>query len=75
MRNRFRLFRRGGVYYAHDNLNGQQSSLRTRSPGEASQLLQSKNQATQSPLLNRELGRIYIFRLPILPWFSGPGPR
>jgi len=60
MRNRYRLFRRGGVYYAQDSLNGQQSSLRTRSPSEASQLLQSKNQAAQSPLLNRELGRIYL---------------
>ena len=60
MRNRYRLFRRGGVYYAHDSLNGQQSSLRTKSANEANQLLQSKNQAARSPLLNRELGRIYL---------------
>ena len=60
MRNRYRLFRRAGVYYAQDNLNGQQFSLRTKSANQANQLLQSKNQAAQSPLLNRELGRIYL---------------
>ena len=60
MRNRYRLFRRGGVFYAEDSVTGEQKSLRTRSPRGADQLLQSKNQAAHSGLLNRELGRIFL---------------
>ena len=60
MRNRYRRFRRSGVFYAEDSVTGEQKSLRTRSSREADQLLQSKNQAAHSPLLNRELGRIFL---------------
>jgi len=60
MRNRYRLFQRGRVFYVQDNRTGRQESLRTKDKTQASQLLQSKNQAAQNPLLNRELGRVYL---------------
>jgi hypothetical protein len=43
-----------------DNITGKQESLRTQDKVQAQQLLHSKNQAAQNPLLNRELGRIYL---------------
>ena len=60
MRSRYRMFRRNSVYYVHDNLSGKQISLRTRQKLEAEMLVHAKNQAARAPLLNRELGRIYL---------------
>ena len=60
MRNRYRLFQRGGVFYVQDSVTGKQESLRTKHKTQATQLLHSKNQAAQGTLLNRERGRVYL---------------
>jgi integrase len=54
------MFRRGGVYYVHDNLTGKQESLRTRNRSDADELYHAKNQCARAPLLNRDLGRVYL---------------
>jgi integrase len=55
------MFQRSGVFYAiQDNLSGRQESLRTRNRAEAERLLHAKNEAAREPLLNRDLGRVYL---------------
>jgi integrase len=54
------MFRRNGVYYAHDNSSGKQQSLCTRDRTEAEKLLHAKNESAQTPRLNRDLGRVYM---------------
>lgn len=60
MKPQFRLFRRAGVFYAHDNQSGRQQSLRTRDKPEALRLLSALNEVGHSPQLNLALGRIYL---------------
>jgi hypothetical protein len=57
MKNRFRLYRRNGVYYAQDSCTGKQKSLRTVRRFEAEQLLHARNTAVQQPILNLELAK------------------
>lgn len=54
------MFLRGGVYYVHDNLTGKQESLRRRDRVEAEKLCQARNESAQAPMLNRDLGRVYL---------------
>ena len=54
------MFRRKGVFYVHDNQSGKQTSLHTRSRADAERLYHAKNESAQGPLLNRDLGRVYL---------------
>jgi len=54
------MFRRNGVFYVQDNLSGKQESLRTRNRADAERLFHARNEAAQGPMLNRDLGRVYL---------------
>jgi hypothetical protein len=54
------MFRRNGVFYVQDNQSGRQESLHTRSRADAEKLFHAKNEAAQGPMLNRDLGRVYL---------------
>lgn len=58
--NRYRLFRRGQVYYSHDSVTKKQASLQTTSKSEAERLLTAKNEADQNPQFNLALARVYL---------------
>jgi hypothetical protein len=60
VKDRFRLFRRGKIYYAQDNLSGQQKSLRTTLRDEAQRLLHAQSEAARNPLLNLAMARVYL---------------
>lgn len=60
MRKRYRMFQRKGVFYVQDNLSGKQESLHTRNRTDADRLFNARNEAAQGPLLNRDLGRVYL---------------
>jgi len=51
MTNRYRLYRRGNIYYSHDNIDNTQASLRTTDKNEAHRLLHTKNEAHRQPAL------------------------
>ena len=57
---KFRLFRRNGTYYFHENDTGKQTSLRTKDKSEAVGLLAAKNQATAQPILNVAMAKVYL---------------
>ena len=55
MKMRFRLIRRNvrrGTFYCVDVVTGKRTSLATREPDEALQIVQAKNQALRQPALN-----------------------
>lgn len=60
MKTAYRMFKRGGVFYAQNNETGQQQSLRTKDKREATKLVNARNGAAQSPALNREPGRVFL---------------
>ena len=60
MRQRFYLFKRGGLYYLQDGITGKQQSLRTRSRTEAERLWHARNEATANPQINVALARVYL---------------
>jgi integrase len=60
MKQRFRLYRRHGIYYTHDDQTGKQASLGTRDRGEAFELFSAKTQAHRQAHLNLRLARTYL---------------
>jgi integrase len=60
MSNRYRLFRRDGVYYLHDAKTGKQKSLRTREKKEAERVLHAYGEAQVQPSINRIIGQAYL---------------
>ncbi len=60
MKKRFRIFQRGGVYYAHDGKTGKQLSFKTRDKRTAERLLLAKNEADEVPLMNLAMARTYL---------------
>lgn len=60
MKNRYRMFLRGNVFYAHDSETGKQTSLRTRDRRKAERLLLAKNEADEQPLMNLAMARTYL---------------
>ena len=60
MKPRFRLFRRGKIFYAQDSETGAQKSLRTRDKHEANTLLNALNEAHRQPALNLQIARTYL---------------
>src|SRR2546422_7089340 len=60
MRNRYRMFLRGTVYWAQDNETGKQETLRTKDRAEAERLLNVKNEAHRQPIINLHIARAYL---------------
>ena len=60
MLERYRMYRRSGVYYVRDKVTGQGESLKTRDKVAAKQLIVARNQAVAQPQLNRSLARAYL---------------
>jgi integrase len=59
MKMKYRLIRRGGVFYAVDTDTLDRQSLKTKSAAEAQRLLNAKNEAHQQPQISRHLARVY----------------
>jgi integrase len=57
---KYRLYRRGSVYYIHDNETGKQESLRTEDRIEAERLWHAKNEAQRQPTINIQIARAYL---------------
>jgi integrase len=60
MKDRFILFRRGGVFYFQDRTTGQQKSLRTGDKTEARKQIQAKNDTVSQPMMNLIMARTYL---------------
>jgi hypothetical protein len=60
MKNRYRLFRRGRVYYSHDSETGKQESLRTDNKKEAQGHLMARNEAQDNRLLNLKIAEAHL---------------
>jgi len=58
MQNRYRLYRRGNVYYAKDKTTGRGESLGVENRTKAQQLLRAKNQAVEQSHLNVAMARM-----------------
>jgi integrase len=60
MKNRYGYFQRAnGVYYALDLVSQRQTSLKTRIEDKAKRLVAAKNQASDTPMLNRAMAKVY----------------
>jgi hypothetical protein len=62
MKQAFRLFRRNGVHYCHNNETGQHESPRTSNKGEARRLLSAENESACMGNLNLQIARAYTIR-------------
>jgi integrase len=60
MKNRYRKFRRGNVFWCHDSQTGKQTSLKTKIEHEAVQFLNIKNQPFQNAAYNLEMARTHL---------------
>lgn len=60
MRNKYRLFHRGKVFWCQDSETGKQESLRTKDRGEADRLLHARNEAFRQPVINLQIARAYL---------------
>jgi hypothetical protein len=60
MRNRYRMFLRGFVFWCQDNQTGKQESLRTKDPQTAKRFLNARNEAFQQPIINLQIARAYL---------------
>ena len=58
MQNRYRMYRRGTVYYAKDKTTGRAITLGTEDRTEAQRLLVAKNQAIEQSHLNVAMARV-----------------
>jgi integrase len=60
MKKRYRLFRRGRVFWIQDNQTGKQETLRTRDRPTADRLLHARNEAHLQPIINMQIARAYL---------------
>src|SRR4051812_34783658 len=60
MKQRYRMFQRGKVFYAEDTTTGKQTSLKTKDKAEAYRLLAVENEAHVQPALNLQIARAYL---------------
>jgi|ERR1041385_431129 integrase len=60
MRQKYRMFLRGTVYWIQDNFTGKQESLRTKDRIEAKRLFNAKNEASRQPIINLQIARAYL---------------
>ncbi len=56
---RYRMFRRGRIFYWQDNQTGKQGTLRTKDRHIATKLLHQKNQSHEQPALNLAMAKAY----------------
>ena len=57
MKSKYRMFRRGDVFWCQDNHSGRQQSLQTKDRTLAERLLHARNEAHQQPLINLQIAR------------------
>jgi hypothetical protein len=60
MKNRYRKFRRGNVWWCQDNLTGKQESLRTKDKAEAMRLFDLKNQPHNFAGFHQQMARTHL---------------
>jgi hypothetical protein len=60
MQDRYRLLRRGQVFYAFDRQTKTRLSLETHSRANAQRLLHAKNESSRQPLLNQAIAKVYL---------------
>lgn len=60
MKKKYRLFRRGKVFWVQDNETGKQESLRTGDRVTAERLLHARNEAHHQPIINLQIARAYL---------------
>jgi hypothetical protein len=60
MKLKYRLFRRGQVFWCQDNYSGRQESLQTKDRTVAERLLHARNEAHQQPLISLQIARAYL---------------
>jgi hypothetical protein len=60
MKNRYRKFRRGNVWWSHDSQTGKQDSLRTKSKDEAIELLITMNKPYQNAGFHLQMARTHF---------------
>jgi hypothetical protein len=60
MKQKFRLFRRGSVYWSEDTQMRKQESFGTRDRHEAGTLLHAKNEAFRQPAINLQIAQTYL---------------
>jgi hypothetical protein len=57
---RYRIFRRGQVWYLENDATGKQTSLHTRDKREALRVLHAHGEAQQTPTINLQIARAYM---------------
>src|SRR5512137_2198896 len=60
MKLKYRMFRRGQVFWCQDNYSGRQESLQTKDRAVAERLLHARNEAHQQPIINLQIARAYL---------------
>lgn len=60
MKQQFRMFRRGEVYWCQNNETGKQSTLKTKNKKDANRLLHHMNEAGEKSALNLQIARTYL---------------
>jgi len=60
MKSKYRLFRRGQMFWCQDNQTGKQQSLRTKDRTLAERFLHARNEAHEQPLINLQIARAYL---------------
>lgn len=60
VKNKYRMFLRGTVYWVQDNETGKQETLRTKDRTEAERLLNARNEAHRQPIINLQIARAYL---------------
>ena len=57
---RYWLYRRGGIYYIHDSQTGVRESLQTRNKQEAEQIRTTRNMTSARPVIGMSLAKAYL---------------
>src|SRR6266404_560386 len=60
MRQKYRMFLRGSVYWIQDNVTGKQESLGTKDRTEVGRLFNASNEACRQPIINMQIARAYL---------------
>lgn len=60
MRQKYRMFLRGSVYWIQDNQTRKQESLGTKDRTEATRLFNARNEAHRQPVINMQIARAYL---------------
>jgi hypothetical protein len=60
MKNQYRMFRRGNVWWCHENQTGKQESLKTKDKTEAVRLLSIRNEPYRFSAFNLQLARTHL---------------